>query len=101
MERVFLEYKVYIILFMLIVTHIVVSLLSFGLATSTLVRPNAIKLGMSYTFIILSILSGAALAFGQEINIVHICSVGIAYTVIVTYMTVMGGRKLASLEIED
>ena len=101
MERVFLVKKVYIILFMLIVTHILVSLFSFGLATSTLVRPNAIKLGMSYTLIILSIISGAALAIGQDINIIHICSVGIAYTVVVTYMTVMGGRKLASLEIED
>lgn len=92
---------VYIIVFMLIFAHIVISLLSLGVATATLLRPSAIKVGFSYFLIVLSIVSGSFLATGQDINIVHICSVGVAYTVIVTYMTVMGGRKLASLELDD
>jgi hypothetical protein len=92
---------VFIIVFMLILAHIIISVLSLAVATSTLLRPSALKMGTSYSLIVLSIVSGSLLATGQDINIVHVCSVGIAYTVIVTYMTVMGGRKLASLELDD
>jgi hypothetical protein len=86
---------------MLIFAHVVISLFSFGLASSMLFRPSSVKLGFSYFMICLAILSGAFLAVGQDLNIVQICSVGIAYTVIVTYLTVLGGRKLAALELED
>ena len=86
---------------MLLLTHVIISVSSLAFATSALLRPSSIKVGFSYFLIISSIISGAFLAAGHEINIVHICSVGVAYTIIVTYMTVMSGRKLASLELDD
>ena len=91
----------YIIIFMLILIHVSISVLSLCLAAKNLLRPNKLTLALSYSLIALTILSGALIAVGQNIHLVQICSVSIAYTVIVSYLTVTGSKKLASLELED
>ncbi|MCA9350557.1 hypothetical protein KC874_02600 [Candidatus Saccharibacteria bacterium] len=85
----------------MLIFHIIVSTLSLLVASLLLVKPAYLKLYASYSLILATISSGTYLVATGSVNILHLCLVGLVYTAVVSYFTVVAQQKLVAQEIDD
>lgn len=81
---------------MILLLHVAIALMSVGIASYSYVRPNNANLRVSYSFIGLTLASGFYLVEATPGVMVHACMTGVAYITLVTTVTALTHRKLAT-----
>lgn len=87
---------------MIILIHVIIALLSIGVASFVYFKPSIKRLAVSYMFIIATVGSGTFLLLSSPSNILKSCLVGLAYITavsIVTIYTHIRIRKFAEQEL--
>lgn len=85
---------------MLLITHVSIALASIAIASIGFVKPSFRLLYTSYTFIAATLVSGTLLIIMSQSGMLKSCLMGIAYSLGVTYLSLVTRRKLA-VEIEQ
>ena len=79
---------------MILVTHIIIALSSVGYTTLLLLRPTQAKLYTSYFLVVATLASGIYLTVINPASMLHTCTTGLIYVVIVTAGIAIARKKL-------
>lgn len=79
---------------MLILIHVITALVSMGVSTLAAVRPSAKRVVASYGLIGATVGSGTILIVMNSADVLKSCLVGLAYLVVVTFLSVVAHRRL-------
>jgi hypothetical protein len=82
---------------MIILLHIVIALASIVLATYALFRPSRRVIQTSYVLIGLTLTSGLYLVISAPAHIIEVCTVGVAYLIVASFVTIAARIKLTRL----
>lgn len=73
---------------MLILIHVIIALLSIGIASFVYLKPSIKRLAVSYLFIVGTVGTGTALLLSTPGNILKSCLVGLLYLTVVSIVTI-------------
>lgn len=73
---------------MVILIHVIIALLSLGIASFVYFKPSIKRLAVSYLFILGTVGSGTFLLLSSPGNILKSCLVGLLYLTVVTIVTI-------------
>lgn len=79
----------------MLIAHILIALLSLGSTAITFFLPSSLKLRISQILIASTLLSGTYLVFSMNVNLLHVCAMGLVYTAIAAYGLAAARNKLA------
>jgi hypothetical protein len=85
----------------ILITHVVVALSSVAYATYAFFNPTHDRLRFSYLLVASTIFSGTYLAIGAPEHLLRTCLTGLAYTSVVTVITVAAHRRLATESVKS
>lgn len=80
---------------MITIIHVAVAVLSIAVSTFFWVAPTEMKLKLSYSFIVMTLLTGSVLVAINSANMLRTCTSGLIYTAVVATITSVARRKLA------
>lgn len=86
---------------MVVFLHVVIALLSIGLAGLNFFRPTRRNLHINYGLMVVTLGTGMYLVVSQPAHMIEACISGVAYLVIVTVATLLAKGRLAQLEYEN
>ena len=73
---------------MVILIHVIIALLSIGIASFVYFKPSIARLAVSYLFILGTVGSGTFLLLSSPSNILKSCLVGLLYLTVVSIVTI-------------
>jgi hypothetical protein len=79
---------------MIILLHIIVALLSIGMATFVAVRPTTRRLLANYALAVSTIGTGVFLVVNDNSQLVAACKAGLLYVIVAAVLTVIAHRQL-------
>ncbi len=82
---------------MILVIHILIAISSVAYTTLLLVRPSQTKLRTSYILVGATLVSGTYLTILNPVNMLHTCTTGLIYIVIVSAGITLARRKLLQM----
>ena len=89
---------------MVILIHVIIALLSIGIASFVYFKPSVARIAVSYLFILGTVGSGTFLLLSSPSNILKSCLVGLLYLTLVSLVTIathIRVRRLASAHLTD
>jgi hypothetical protein len=81
---------------MILVTHIIIALSSVAYTTFLLFRPSQAKLYTSYGLVAATLASGVYLTVVNPASMLHTCTTGLIYIVLVTAGITVARKKLVA-----
>lgn len=78
----------------MLILHIIIAISSFALAAGLLVKPVQKLLSVNYGLIAATIATGAILVV-QGYSALHVCAMGLVYTLVMIVMSAVARRRLA------
>lgn len=79
----------------MLILHIIIAIASFVLAAGLLVKPMQKLLSVNYGLIAATIVTGTILVV-QGYSALHVCAMGMVYTLVMMAMSVVARQRLAS-----
>lgn len=89
---------------MVILIHVIIALMSIGIASFVYFKPSVKRLVVSYLFILGTVGSGTFLIIASSSNILKSCLVGLLYLTVVSIVTIathIRVRRLAEVHVTN
>lgn len=83
---------------MILLLHISVALASLLTAGLTFVSPSRSRIRVSQGLVAATIVSGTYLVISMNVNLLHVCLMGVVYLAVIGFGLVVASRKLDTIK---